>query len=123
MSARFLVFVGSADRRAQLEASAAADQWHVYEALENPVMGALAQVISLLPDAVVLEDTDDNASREVYMHLASMGFTPIIVLTDAAADWQHSPDSGVTILPRAARAEDILAALATLVDERSPTWA
>ncbi len=86
---KFLVFVGASERRAQLEANFA--DWHVYEAPADPVMGALAQVIALLPDAVILEDS--AAARMVYMHLESIQFAPLIVLTDTDDAFAAFPEA------------------------------
>ncbi|MBK8025252.1 MAG: hypothetical protein IPK19_28660 [Chloroflexi bacterium] len=118
-----IVFVGSDAQRAELESQAAYRSWYVFEPTEDALFGPLAQVVTFFPDAVVVEDTGDPLQHEVARHLASIDFQPLVLLTDHPEAWRAEDGAFDVVLPRDARAYEVLDALRALLQDAEPVCA
>lgn len=129
MSAEYpmFIFVGDTARRAELAEAAANRNWFVYDTPEDLLYGTLAQVVAFFPDALVIEDdstaAEPSLAHDIVMHLESIHYEPIILLTDAPASWQLAAESRVAVLPRNTPTNEILDAVRALVNEAEPIWA
>lgn len=125
MSAEFpmFVFVGTAARRAELDAQAADRGLVLFDAPEDPLYGTLAQVVAFFPDAAVIEDTGDDIVREIVMHLNSINFEPIVLLSDVPGAWDIPEGARMVVLPRQTTAYEIFDAMRALLVDAEPIWA
>jgi hypothetical protein len=117
------VFVGTDTRRAELELIAANRDWYIYEAQDDALYGTLAQVVAFFPDAVVIEDTGDLMLHETVMHLNSIHFEPLIILSDSPELWRTDAGARVAVLPRDTTPYEVLDAVRAHMEDAEPVWA
>lgn len=117
------VFVGSPTRRADLKALVDDRGWFMHDAPEDALMGTLAQVITFFPDAVVIEDTGEGTGHEVVMHLESIHYTPLFLLTDTPELWETAGGAFAAVLPLRTKGYEVLDALRALLLDAEPAWA
>ncbi|GEM_PF-1069037 len=126
MSTEFpvFVFVGSAERRAHLETIAATRDWSIFEAAHDPMFGTLAQVISFFPDAVIIEDTPalSAVAHEVYRHITSVDYEPILILSDSPNTWQIAGGARAMVLPTDTSRYEIADAVRALLADAEPIF-
>jgi hypothetical protein len=115
-----ILYVGDAARGRALHEAAAARGWHVYVPTET--MEALGIYIFYSPSIVVVE-AGSGFAAEVYRHLRSVEAEPLLILADAAQKkaWSLMATSGV--LRESAEVDEIMAAIANLLDSREPARA
>jgi hypothetical protein len=110
-----ILYVGDAGQGRKLHDAAGERGWYVYVPTE--AREALGIYIFYMPAIVVIDASSDFA-HEVYRHLHSVEAGPLLVLADKAQEktWNISGDS--LVLPKVAHEDEIIAAIASLLDSR-----
>ncbi|MDZ4768174.1 MAG: hypothetical protein SGJ24_03525 [Chloroflexota bacterium] len=117
------IFVGSEPRRAALESAATTREWSLCAAPADALYGTLAQVVAFFPDAVVIEDSGDPMPHEIVMHLNSIHFEPLIVISDSPETWDSDMGTRMVVLASDTSAYDVLDAVLAQMNDAEPMWA
>src|SRR5689334_18631753 len=115
-----ILYVGDARRGRALHDAAAEHGWYVYVPTET--MEALGIYIFYMPGLVVIDAGSDFA-QEVYRHLRSIEAEPLLILADKAQQKTWNIPVAARVLPQGSQVDEIVAAIANLLEAREPAAA
>jgi hypothetical protein len=113
-----VLFVGSLERAKQLKTDNLHQALKLWTASE--VMAALGYYALYMPDLVVIEDIGDTRfADEVYVHLASVGAKPLVVLAAPLRRrlWEELAAPTTFVLPRGIGNQELLSNLIKIAAE------
>ena len=110
-----ILYVGDSARGRALHNAAEERGWYVYVPTETKE--ALGIYIFYMPSVIVIDAGSDFA-HEVYQHLHSVEAGPLLILADKAQEKMWYSQTFSLVLPQFAQEEEIVAAIANLLDPK-----
>jgi hypothetical protein len=116
-----IVYSGTLERTASLNALAEARGWYVFSA--SSMLETLGQTVMFFPDVVILEEAPDaSLAHDIFEHLVSIQHEPMLILSDTPEHWDVASDALIQVLPRSSSILDIADTLLAMTAGYMPQW-